>query len=79
MKTLKMICTMTVLALVLSTPTFAGEISSPGLHGEVILPGVTEPAPKPEDASLLEDAWNYSGDVASQSFTQILLTLATLF
>jgi hypothetical protein len=44
MKTIKAICTMTVLVLSLSVSAYAGEISSPGItthSGEISSPGIT--------------------------------------
>ena len=48
MKTIKAICTMTVLVLSLSVSAYAGEISSPGItthSGEISSPGITSTTP----------------------------------
>jgi len=75
MKTLKMICTAVVLALMLSIPGRAGEISTPGFTGDPNQPGVPAPTNPTEPASpsaAYSDPVNVGVDV-------ILMTLAGLF
>ena len=70
MKTLKVICTALVLALVLSVPAYAGDISTPGFTssdptttsatGDISTPGFNAPA---------------SSQLDSADFFEFLLTL----
>ena len=64
MKTLKVICTATVLALALSVTAFAGEISSPGSPTPGNVPTVTTVDP---------------GDIDTSGFAYILWDLISMF
>lgn len=77
MKTLKMICTATLMVLALSLPGNAGEITTPGLVGETSIPGITQPAPKPGE-TLDPGTEPLPDGVITPGLTAILYTLAAL-
>ena len=68
MKTVKAICTATILALALSVSAFAGDIASPGITstGEILTPGASD--------SESTDVTS-SGDISTPGFADILWTL----
>jgi hypothetical protein len=79
MKTLKAICTATILALALSVPTYAGEILSPG---------VTAPPPPPPESNITVDTVDMSAptetssdlvDMSTPGFAEIIWLLASIF
>jgi hypothetical protein len=73
MKTMKAICTATILALVLTVPAYAGDISTPGVscEGEIGCPGTTAPGDVASQSTLL-------GDIGSPGLMDILWTVFTL-
>jgi len=72
MKTMKAVCTATVLALTLSVPTFAGDISSPGAPktGEIGTPGAVSTTPSTTTSG---------GDLAQGAFEDLFLALMSMF
>jgi hypothetical protein len=75
MKTMKAVCTATVLALTLSVSAFAGDISSPGApkSGDIGTPGAVSTEPTSSDATTV------TSDVEMGALADILLALASLF
>lgn len=65
MRTVKSICTATILVLVLSLPAFAGDIASPG----VMAP---EPTPTPEEEA---GTTPLPGDISTPGFLEILISI----
>jgi hypothetical protein len=76
MKTLKMVCTAMILALMLSMPGRAGEISSPGFTGDDPKPGVTETTSNPAVPASPNVA---PGGSLDTGLAAVLMTLAALF
>jgi hypothetical protein len=72
MKTLKVICTAMVLALVLSVPAYAGDISTPGMTAEP--PVITSESTEPGIGSPGVTSPN-SSSLDSADFFEFLLTL----
>jgi hypothetical protein len=68
MKSLKAICTATLLALVLSVPAYAGDINSPGSPNPPGSGQVTDP--------VTSDPNTATGDIG---FAELLLALLSLF
>ena len=79
MKTLKAICTATILALALSVSTYAGDVSTPGspapAPGHVSTPGAV-PA-DPVDAQTPDTVSIAPGEIGMPSFADILLALVS--
>ena len=76
MKTIKAICTMTVLVLFLSVSAYAGEISSPGIttqSGEISSPGITVPS-EPEEIGTS----GVTGEITSEGVTDFFWMLLAL-
>jgi hypothetical protein len=75
MKTMKAVCTATVLALTLSVSAFAGDISSPGApkSGDIGTPGAVSTEPTTSDATTV------TSDVEMSALADILLALASMF
>lgn len=76
MKTMKAICTATILALVLTVPAYAGDISTPGVscEGEIGCPGT----PAPGDVATPGSQSTLLGDIGSPGLMDILWTVFTL-
>jgi hypothetical protein len=74
MKTVKAICTATILALALCIPAYAGDIASPGMtsSGEISTPGVSAPG------QIGSPGVTSSGDVSTPGFTDILMALLSV-
>jgi hypothetical protein len=73
MKTLKVICTAMVLALVLSVPAYAGDISTPGMTAEP--PVITSESTEPGDIGSPGVTSPNSSSLDSADFFEFLLTL----
>jgi hypothetical protein len=73
MKTLKVVCMATVLALVLSVPAYAGDISTPGIttSGPIT---TSEPA-EPGDTGTPGLTLSTSDQLDSADFFEFLITL----
>lgn len=77
MKSLKMICTTTLLVLVLTIPGHGGEINTPGMTAEP--PVFVQPAPNTEDNSGNVLQFNQHSELETSAWAAILLTLSALF
>lgn len=77
MKSLKMICTTTLLVLAFTIPGRAGEINTPGLTAEP--PVMVQPDPTPEDTSGNLQQFSQDSELETSAWTAILLTLSALF
>ena len=81
MKTLKAICTATILALALSVSVYGGDMSTPGspapAPGQVSIPGVAPT--NPGDIQTPGEASTAPGDIGMPSFADILLALVSMF
>jgi hypothetical protein len=77
MKSLKMICTTTLLVLVFTIPGHGGEINTPGMTAEP--PVVLQPAPNTEDNTGNLQQFNQDSELETSAWTAILLTLSALF
>jgi hypothetical protein len=77
MKTMKAICTATVLALTLSITAFAGDIGSPGAPktGEINTPGAVATASSAPAA----DTTTVVCDYAQGAFEDLMLALMSIF
>lgn len=77
MKTIKAICTATVLALTLSVTSFAGDISSPGAPktGEIGTPGAVATA----SSALETDTTTVVSDLAQVAVEDLMLALMSVF
>ena len=77
MKTMKAICTATVLALTLSVTAFAGDISSPGAPktGETGTPGAVASA----SSALENDTTTVVCDLAQGEVEDLMLALMSIF
>lgn len=77
MKSLKAICSATILALALSVSTYGGDVSTPGSPapppGHVVAPGV-EPA-NPVDVQTSDKVSTAQGEIGMPSFADIVLAL----
>jgi hypothetical protein len=76
MKSLKMICTTTLLVLAFTVPSHGGEINTPGFTAEP--PVVTEPNTNPDNLGNLQQV-SQDSDLEASTLTAILLTLSALF
>jgi hypothetical protein len=74
MKTVKAICTATILALALSVSAFAGDIASPGITatGEILTPGATT------SGNIGSPGATAPGEISSPGFADILMTLLSV-
>jgi hypothetical protein len=77
MKTMKAVCTATVLALTLSVSTFAGDISSPGAPktGEIGTPGAVATA----SSAPATDTTTVVCDLAQGALEDLILALMSIF
>jgi hypothetical protein len=77
MKTMKAICTATVLALTLSVSAFAGDISSPGAPktGETSTPGAVPTASSAPET----DTTTVVCDLAQSAVEELMLALMSIF
>jgi hypothetical protein len=73
MRTLKVICTVTVLSLVLSAPVHAGDISTPGITTPVPITG--SPSPAPSGTSSPDEALPSSTEFDAADFFEFVLSL----
>jgi len=78
MKSLKMICTLTLLLVALSVPGHGGEINTPGFRAEEA-PIIFQPSPQPEDNSGSVQLSSQSSELETAVLTAILLALSALF
>jgi hypothetical protein len=78
MKTLKAICTASILALALCVPVSADDTSTPGSTdpGDVHTPGMTTAAPG--DISYSDPASTAPGDIGSPGLVDLLWTLVSM-
>lgn len=65
MRTVKSICTATILVLALSLPALAGDISSPGVTAP-------EPTPTPEEEA---GTTTVTGDISSPGVMEIIISI----
>ncbi len=77
MKSLKMICTTTLLVLVFTIPGRGGEINTPGFTAET--PVVVQPPPNTEENSGNVLHFSLDSELETSAMTAILLTLSALF
>lgn len=76
MKSLKMICTTTLLVLAFTIPSHGGEINTPGFKAEP--PVVTEPDTNQDNLCTVQQL-SQDSDLEASTLTAILLTLSALF
>ena len=76
MKSLKMICTTTLLVMAFTMPSLGGEINTPGFTAEP--PVVTEPDKNQENLGNVQQL-SQDSDLEASTLTAILLTLSALF
>jgi hypothetical protein len=78
MKALKALCTVAVLALSLSVPTYAGEVSTPGLNApDPATPIVT--APTLEQTTTTNLASTSSTDAETLKLLNLLLAIISIY
>ena len=72
MKSLKTICTATILALALSAPAYAGEMTTPGYIA-------TPPPPPPSASSMNVATATDLGDTSTTDLAELFWVLASFF
>jgi hypothetical protein len=75
MKTIKAVCTASVLALIMSVSAFAGDIATPG----VVCPGSTSGTVSTALPPLSTDGTAVQSDLETSAFDDMLLAFISMF